>query len=175
MEMVGAKVPSAWKKLVKQLAMEKNLTESEILRVVIGIGLKHMKEVNGKLHALAEEGEIILEGKRAKELRRTISHFAGHQSGWRATAERQENPTVQDAYLEITENVRKKVLGFLEKRKKTKGKRTFLEWLWGTECQGCMYHINRDKEFCTKNCQMYKKIIEPFKKAEVRKRAKKKT
>ena len=169
MEMIGAKVPPSWKELVKKLAQEKGLTESEVVRAALGIGLKHMPEVNGKLHELAEEGEIIMKAKRALELRRTIGHFAGHQSGWRSTAERIENPTVQTAYLEITENVQKEVMDFLKKRKKTKGKRTFLEWLWDTRCQGCMYRLNRDKEFCTKNCKMYKKLKEGFKRAKSKK------
>jgi hypothetical protein len=168
-EMIGAKVPPSWKELVKKLAQEKGLTESEVVRAVLGIGLKHMPEVNGKLHELAEEGEIIMKAKRALALRRTIGHFAGHQSGWRASAERIENPTVQTAYLEITENVQKEVMNFLKKRQRTKGKRTLLEFLWDTRCKGCIYRINRDKEFCKKNCQMYKKLKEGFKRAKKKK------
>lgn len=164
MEMIGAKVPPSWKELIQKLAKGKGLDQSEIIRTIIKVGLKHMPEVNGELHTLAEEGEIIMKAKRALALRRTIGHFAGHQSGWRATAERIENPTVQTAYLDITENMQKEVMDFLKKRKKTKGRRTLLEWLWDTKCQGCMYRINRNKEFCEKNCQMYKKIKEGFKK-----------
>ena len=170
MEMIGFKAPASWKELAKKLAQEKNLTESEVNRTIFGVGLKHIPEVNGKLHELAEEGEIVMKAKRALALRRTIGHFAGHQSGWRATAERIENPTVQTAYLEITENIQKEVMDFLKKRRKTKGRRTLLEFLWDTRCQGCMYRLNRDKEFCEKNCSMCKKLKEGFKSLRRKKR-----
>jgi len=177
MEMLGFKAPASWKELVKKLAQEKGLTESEVERTIFGIGLKHMPEVNGKLHTLAEEGEIVMKAKRALALRRAIGHFGGHMSGIRGTAERIENPTVQTAYLEISENMQKEVMDFLNKRRRTKGRRTLLEYLWDTRCgtgrEGCTYRLNRDKEFCEKNCRMYKKIKEGFKHAKEAKEKKK--
>jgi len=154
---IGAKVPPSWKEIIQKMAREKGLEESEVIRQIIKTGLKHMKEVNGELSELAKEGEIILKSKRALALRKAIGHFGGHQSGWRTTAERIENPTVQKAYLEISENMMKEVLDFLKNKNKGK-RRTFLEWLWDTKCEGCMYRLNRDKEFCETNCKMYRQI-----------------
>lgn len=157
MPTIGAKVPAAWKELIQKLAREKGLDESEVIRQIIKTGLKHMKEVNGELSELAKEGEIILKSKRALALRRAIAHFGGHQTGWRSTAERIENPTVQSAYLDISERMMKEVLDFL--KNKPKGKRSFLEWLWDSKyCQGCSYRLTRDKNFCKTNCKMYKQI-----------------
>ncbi len=168
MDMIGFKAPPSWKELVKKLAQEKGLRESEVARMIFGTGLKHRSEVNGKLHELAEEGEIVMKGKRALALRKTIGHFGGHQSGWREAAERIENPIVQRAYIEITENVQRDVMEYLKKRKKTKGRRTLLEWLWDTRCQGCQYQINRNKDFCEKYCKVYKRIKEGFKRGRKR-------
>jgi hypothetical protein len=117
-----------------------------------------MEEVNGELSGLAEEGEIILQARRTLALRRALGHFGGHQSGWRGTANRLEDPTVQKAYLELSENMRNKVLDFLQRKFGNK-KRTFLEWFWDTQCEGCGYRIIRDKSFCKSYCKRLKKII----------------
>jgi len=160
MVMIGAKVPPSWKELIQKMAREKGLDESDVIRQFIRVGMRHTKEVNGDLCELAKEGEIVMKTRRALALRRAIGHFGGHQSGWRQTAERIENPTVQKAYLEISEKMQKEVTDYLKERERTKGKRTVLEWLWDTKCKGCVYRINRDKDFCKTNCKMYKQIKE---------------
>jgi hypothetical protein len=168
MVMIGAKIPPSWKELIQKLAREKGLEESEVIRQFLRVGMKYTEEVSGELCELVKEGEIIMKTRRALALRRAIGHFGGHQSGWRQTAERIENPVVQKAYLEISENMQKEVTDYLKERERTKGKLTLLELLWDTRCQGCSYRIMRDRNFCEKNCRMYKETKEDFKLAKRR-------
>jgi hypothetical protein len=162
MVMIGAKIPPSWKELIQKLAREKGLEESEVIRQFLRVGMEHTDEVNGKLSVLVKEGEIVLDSKRALSVRRVLGHWGGHQSGWRAAADRLENPTVQKAYLEISEDMQKEVTDYLKERDRTKGKLSLLELLWDTRCQGCSYRIRRDRDFCEKNCRMYKKTKEGF-------------
>jgi hypothetical protein len=158
MEMIGAKIPSAWKELIRRKAREYNLEESEVVRYYLKIGFSHDKEVDGELFALAKEGELIVKAKRALQLRRVIGHFGGHQSGWRTSAERIENPTVQKAYLDLSEGVQREVMEYLTNLENAKGRPSFLEWFWDNECEGCTYRIKRDKEWCEKYCKKLRKL-----------------
>lgn len=104
---------------MEDLAEKNKIELSDVVRQVIRLGLESQK-LSGDLEKLRTEGDLVLSSKRALEVRRAMSHFGGHESGWRTTGAKLEDEDCRQAYTAISEDVQSKAKDYAKKYMESK-------------------------------------------------------